>query len=244
MKRFYKAVAIAIAAFMTTNVQAQDETKYVKVETDQTDWSGEYLIVYEADDENNIAYVFDGSRTEIDKKNNFFELNNAKQEINGAEVRTINSSAEADGATFTITKAEKEGLYNIKSKSGYWIGFDSTEKDPETGEIEPNIESSNETPIDNSIAMQEGKTNIVVTSTNGFELRFNADEGKTRFRYHASGKKKAIKFYKKTSVSPTTAINTVSATTTNTQVYDLQGRSVSTTQPGHLYIENGKKVIK
>lgn len=247
MKKLYKTAAILFAAMMTTTAQAQDETvKYVKVTTEQADWSGEYLIVYEADDDNNIAYVFDGSREgdNLDKKNNFIELSNPTQEINGEEVRAIDASAEADASTFTVTSSATEGKYNIQSKSGSWIGFDSTEPDPETGEIEPDMETSEETPLDNAIAMQEGKTSIIVTAGNGFELRFNADEGKTRFRYHASGKKKAIKFYKKTVIDNPTAINTVSTSVENNQVYDLQGRNVTNPQAGRIYIKNGKKVVK
>lgn len=248
MKNFYKtAAALLFAAMMTTTAQAQDETvKYVKVTTEQADWSGEYLIVYEYDDDNNVAYVFDGSREgdNLDKKNNYIKLNNPEQEISGEEVRAIDSSAEADAATFTVTASANEGKYNIKSKSGSWIGFDSTEIDPETGVIEPDMETSTETPIDNTIAMQSGKTNVVVTAGNGFELRFNADDGKTRFRYHASGKKKAIKFYKKTIIGDATGISSASTKADNGLIYDLQGRTVSNPQAGHLYIKNGKKVIK
>lgn len=249
MKKFYKtAAALFFAAMMTTTAQAQDETvKYVKVTTEQADWRGEYLIVYEYDDDNNIAYIFDGAREgdNLDKKNNFIELSNPEQEVNGESVRAIDSSAEADAATFTVTASANEGKYNIMSKSGYWIGYDSTEPDPETGEIEPDMETSNETPIANHIAMQDGKTSVVVTAGNGFELRFNADDGKTRFRYHASGKKKAIKFYKKTVIGDNpTGITNVESKAQNGQIFDLQGRTVSNTQAGRIYIKNGKKIIK
>lgn len=251
MKKFYKtAAALLFAATMTTAAQAQDETvKYVKVTTEQADWCGEYLIVYEYDDDNNIAYVFDGSREgdNLDKKNNFIELSNPEQEVNGEAVRAINSSAEADAATFTVTNAaiEEEGMYFIQSKSGSWIGYDSTEPDPETGEVEPDMETSTENAFTNHIAMQEGKTSVVVTAGNGFELRFNADEGKTRFRYHASGKKKAIKFYKKTVIGDNpTGITNVESKAQNAQVYDIHGRTVTNPLAGRLYIKNGKKVIK
>lgn len=240
MKKIY---SFAVAALCAMSMSAQDVTKYVKVEVAPEDWCGEYLIVYEADDINNVANVFNGSLTDLDTKGNFFSANNPKQVINGTEVRAIDSSAEVDAATFIVTKSDKtEGCYFIQSKSGMWIGYNSTDPDPTSGEIEPNLKASNEKQYDNMIAMEDGKTSIVVTAKNGFELRFNNDDGKQRFRYHASGKKKAIKFYAKTTINEATGITTVAATSTSAALHDLMGRKVSAPQQGMIYILNGKKV--
>lgn len=229
-----------MTALLAVSANAQD---FVKVEEAPADWCGEYLIVYEADDENNIANVFNGSLTELDGKNNFIKLSNAKKTVDGKEVRVIEGTSEANDVSFTVTKSKNDGMYYIQSKSGYWIGYNSTDPDPESGEIEPNLKSSNEKQYDNSIAMESGKTNIVVTSKNGFELRFNNDSGKERFRYHASGKKKAIKFYKKVDNGVVDAISNVSAVQTNDVIRDITGRQVQNTLPGHIYIQNNKKVI-
>lgn len=242
MKKFLLLLSMA---FIALTVSAQDGiTKFVKVTQEPADWCGEYLIVYEADDVNHIAYVFNGGLDELDKKGNFFEATNDKEIIDGEEVRVIDCTNTTETATFTVTKStETEGMYYIQSKSGLWIGYNNTEPDPSTGEIEPNLKESNEKQFDNSIALADGGTNVVVTAKNGFELRFNNDAGKQRFRYHASGKKKAIKFYKKISITATDDVpadeNHASA-----PVYDLNGRQAVKMNVGNVYVSKGKKYIR
>lgn len=237
MKKIYSVI---LAALFAASASAQD-AKYVKVTEEPADWCGEYLIVYEADDDNNIAYVFNGGLDDLDSKSNFLEANNAKENIDGVEVRTIVSADNVDGATFTVTKSTAtDGKYYIQSKSGYWIGYNSTTPDPESGEIEPDLKASNEKQYDNAIALAEGSSSVTVTAKNGFELRFNNDSGKQRFRYHASGKKKSVKFYRKTMSA---AIVNVTAETTASVRHDLSGRQVQNLTPGMLYIQNNKKFI-
>lgn len=237
MKKF---VSLMIAAMVAASVTAQD-AKYVKVTEEPTDWCGEYLIVYEVDDDNNVVYVFNGALDVLDAKGNFFEASNPKELIGDTEVRVISSAVNVDAATFTVTKSTAtEGKYNIQSKSGYWIGYNSTTPDPTSGEIEPDLKSSNEKQYDNSITLAEGSSNVVVTSKNGFELRFNNDKDKQRFRYHASGKKKSIKFYKKTMSS---GIVNVPAESHITACHDLSGRQVDSLKPGHIYIQGKKKFV-
>lgn len=237
MKKIYSVI---LATFLAASASAQD-AKFVKVTEEPSDWSGEYLIVYEADDDNNVAYVFNGGLDDLDTKGNFLEASNPKEDIDGVEVRAISSSAKVDGATFTVTKSTAtDGKYYIQSKSGYWIGYNSTTPDPESGEIEPDLKASNEKQYDNDIALAEGSSSVMVTAKNGFELRFNNDSGKQRFRYHASGKKKAIKFYKKTEAA---AITNVTAEATPSVRHDLSGRQVQNLKPGMLYIQNNKKFI-
>lgn len=237
MKKLYSLI---FAALFAASASAQD-VKYVKVTEEPADWCGEYLIVYEADDDNNIAYVFNGALDELDAKGNFFEASNPKENVDGVEARTINSAANVDATTFTVTKsAETDGKYYIQSKSGYWIGYNSTTPDPSSGEIEPNLKASNEKQYDNAISLADGSSSVVVTAKNGFELRFNNDSGKQRFRYHASGKKKAIKFYKKTLPA---SITTVTADEISTVRHDIAGREVKSLKSGMLYIQNNKKFI-
>lgn len=237
MKKLYSLI---FAALFAASASAQD-VKYVKVTEEPADWCGEYLIVYEADDDNNIAYVFNGALDELDAKGNFFEASNPKENVDGVEARTINSAANVDAATFTVTKStETDGKYYIQSKSGYWIGYNSTTPDPSSGEIEPNLKASNEKQYDNAISLADGSSSVVVTAKNGFELRFNNDSGKQRFRYHASGKKKAIKFYKKTLPA---SITTVTADEISTVRHDIVGREVKSLKSGMLYIQNNKKFI-
>lgn len=237
MKKLYSLI---FAALFAASASAQD-VKYVKVTEEPADWCGEYLIVYEADDDNNIAYVFNGALDELDAKGNFFEASNPKENVDGVEARTINSAANVDAATFTVTKStETDGKYYIQSKSGYWIGYNSTTPDPSSGEIEPNLKASNEKQYDNAISLADGSSSVAVTAKNGFELRFNNDSGKQRFRYHASGKKKAIKFYKKTLPA---SITTVTADEISTVRHDIVGREVKSLKSGMLYIQNNKRFI-
>lgn len=239
-KLFTLALSLAFAA----GVSAQS-TKYVKVQTEPESWEGTYLIVYELDDENHVANVFDGSLEVLDAKANFFAASNPYQSINGEEVRTIDSSEQVDAATFTVTKSTTvEGSYYIQSKSGYWIGYNSTEPGDDGINPDPNLKYANDKQYDNTIALADGKTNVIVTSVNGFELRFNTDAGKERFRYHASGKKKAIKFYRQETVTEdgTTAISNPAATQQSTAVYNLQGQRVADDFRG-VVIKNGKKVM-
>ncbi len=132
-------------------------------------------------------------------KNISLKVNGVEQVKNGDLTGTDLTSfvaKEKRGATVAATVMGEDGSaaggvsYYIQSVSGYYIGYDNAEKG------EPNLEYSNETPFVNSIAMESGKTSInIIGSVGNYQLRFNADEGKERFRYHELGKKKGIKFY-------------------------------------------------
>lgn len=237
-----KNIALSVAMMLSATAFAQ-EANYVKVKEAPEDWSGEYLIVREYDDVNNIALVFNGALEDLDKKDNYIQASNPYITYENEEVRAIAGTETVDAATFIITpSAETEGMYYIQSKSGYWIGFNSTEPDPTTGVIEPNLKFSNEKQYDNSIALEEGGTNVIITAKNGFELRFNPDSGTLgRFRYHASGKKKSIKLYKKDMV--TDGIEEVSSELKASGVaYDIMGRKVNANSKG-LHIVDGKTVF-
>lgn len=245
MRKIYSlGMAMMMAVVFNVSALAQS-TKYVKVKDAPEDWSGTYLIVYE-DDANNQGIVFDGSLEDLDVVNNFFAVSNDYQKINGEDVRTIDSSEKVDGATFTISKSETEGIYNIVSASGCGIGYNKFDTDEQGNNIEEaDMSCKNGKTYDNTIAMQEGKTNVVITAKVGYELRYNTDEGKTRFRYYAPGKKKAIKLYRKTVIEDeTTAIKTLTKAETSAS-YTIQGMPVNKAVKGQIMISNGmKKVVK
>lgn len=244
MKKLYAIAFAALSVFaVSTNVFAQT-TKFVKIQQEPVDWTGTYLIVYE-DDVNNLGVIFNGSLEELDAKNNFITASNDYQKINGEDVRTIESTPETDAATFYVVKSENEGYYNICSASGSWIGYNSF-KDPAAPDA--NLKSDPEKRYDNTIAMQEGKTNVIVTAKVGYELRWNPDDGKTRFRYHEAGKKKAIKFYQKVMVDGDGNVVTAVASPkhadySSSVIYNLSGQKLSTLHRG-INIINGKKVVK
>lgn len=237
MKKLYTFAFAAMLAAMGCQAMAQT-TKYVKVTTEPADWTGTYLIVYEADDENNVAYVFDGALEgkSLDSKGNFFEASNPAGEDG---VRYIESNEQTDAAVFHITEdwaAPGPGTYHVKSASGYWIGYDNEEKG------EPNLEYSNESAFANKISMEEGKTSVnIYGKVSPYCLRFNADEGKERFRYHEEGKKKSIKLYQKVGDN-STAISDINANVTPSQVFNLQGQHIDGIQKG-MNIVGGKVVI-
>lgn len=240
-----KKILTILSLFAGISAMAQTVV-YQKIKDIQTDWSGEYLIVREIDDENNIARVFNGSLDELDVKGNFFDVSNPYDKN---DVRYIASTTEIDAATFTIAKsAGTEGAYTIKSKSGIWIGFEKT-VDIETGTPpDPGMKESSEMPLDNKIEAnydEENKLNINIVSKNGYHLRYNNDAGKERFRFHAEGKKKSVKLYKKVTVDNST-LTSVKVITLNEAadavLYDLMGRRVTEPKRG-IYVMNGAKVV-
>lgn len=238
MKKFYAFALTAALAMMGSAAMAQTY-KYVKVTEEPADWTGTYLIVYEADDDNNVAYVFDGSLEgkSLDSKGNFFEASNPAGEDG---VRCIESNEQTDAAVFNITQSIADvvpPIYYVQSASGYWIGYDNEEKG------EPNLEYSNETAFENTISMEEGKTSVnICGKVSPYCLRFNNDEGKQRFRYHEEGKKKSIKLYQKVEI-PGTGIATVENEYASKQVFNLQGQPVNGMQKG-LNVVDGKVVLK
>lgn len=101
------------------------ESAYIKVETEQEDWSGTYLIVSE---ENKLA--FNGSLNEndlfaTDKPNATTDIMISDNKIEIAET--------TDSYAFVIEKYN-EG-YSIKSASGCYIGFDLAKIVGTVGEI-------------------------------------------------------------------------------------------------------------
>lgn len=242
MKKFYTIIA---ALAVATGMMAQT-TKYVKVQAEPEDWSGTYLIVYE-DDVNNQAVIFNGALDDLDAVGNFITASNDKQTINGESVRVIEATEETNAAVFTVSKAETEGIYYIVSASGCGIGYNKFDKDPETGADieEPDMSCKKGKTYDNTIAMEEGKTNVIVTAKVGYQLRWNND--KDRFRYHEAGKKKSIKFYKKELVDAegniVTGVKNVNVNASENAVYNLAGQRVDASHNG-IVIKNGKKYMK
>lgn len=145
---------------------------YVKVTSAPSDWSGQYLIVYE---ESRVA--FNGSLEKLDDVGNTIEvtINNSKILAN----QTTNASA------FTI--APTDGGYTIKSASGYYIGQTSDAN---------GLASNTSTSYVNSLSINEANADII---SGGAYLRYNSASNQTRFRYYKSSSytgQKAIQLYK------------------------------------------------
>ncbi len=132
---------------------------YVKVTDAPADWSGQYVIVYEAS-----SYIFDGSLTTLDATGNY-----------QAVTITDNTIAAADGDAYSFTIAATGDAYTILSASGSYIGRTANSNGLDAGS----------TAHTNTISMDsDGSVNIV--GSGGAYLRFNKDSGQTRFRYFKS----------------------------------------------------------
>lgn len=149
---------------------------YTKVTTDLTNWSGKYLIVYEAG-----GKAFDGSLETLDATSNYIEV-----EITSS---TIVSDATTDASSFTI--AQSDGICTIKSNSGYYIGQTSN----------ANGLSQSTTAYTNNISYYADGESIDVISSGGAYLRFNYASNQLRFRYYKSDTftgQQPIQLYKQT----------------------------------------------
>lgn len=140
---------------------------YEKVTSELSDWSGQYLIVFET---NNVA--FDGSLDNLDSTPNTFEVT-----IDNAR---IESTATVDAKSFTI--APMTGGYSILASNGKYIGrgTNSNGLDRSDSELVNTIEWSNDNPV--------------ITGAGGRVLGFNNDANQKKFRY--LGSPAAIQLYK------------------------------------------------
>ena len=159
-------IVVLISAFSLSALSAV----YEKVTTAPSDWSGQYLIVYETG-----KVAFDGSRTTLDAVSNTVSVNIADNKIEATEAMKA--------AQFTINANG-----HIKSASGYYIGQTSNAN---------GLKSDASTTYKNTLSLNaDGTVNIV---SGGAYLRYNATSGQTRFRYYKSSSytgQKAICLYK------------------------------------------------
>ena len=150
---------------------------YTKVDEDYlTNWSGKYLIVYEAGNK-----AFDGSLETLDATNNYIDV-----EITSS---TIVSDATTDARSFTIVQSGEN--CTIKSNSGYYIGQTR----------DANGLSQSTTAYTNNISYYESGESIDIRSSGGAYLRFNSASNQLRFRYFKSGTftaQQPIQLYRKT----------------------------------------------
>ncbi len=140
---------------------------YVKVTTEPTDWSGDYLIVYE-----NSGKAFNGALSTLDANNNTITVSIFNNQIG--------STAETDAAIFTI--APMTDGYSIKSASGKYIGYSGSSN---------GLTASN-TALLNTITLSNGSIIIKGTGTSTLQYNGSAD----RFRYYGSTQN-SIQLYKK-----------------------------------------------
>lgn len=187
-----------VVSFSTT--AAQTTQYYEKVTSNLTDWSGEYLIVYEAG-----SKAFNGSLTTTLYRDNGFAVNISNNRIEKTETTAARQ--------FTI--AAVSGGYSIRTASGYYIG--NTQN---TNYIENDLNTVYYSSITYNTNGNNANGYVDIISSGGAYLRYNLTVGttKNRFCYIASGSVSddgtpVIQLYKLTSGGPTTPVATASVTT-------------------------------
>ena len=169
----------ANSTFAAQWAEPSDDATYVLVESTPSDWSGDYLIVY-----NDGPYAMDGSLTTLDAASNYKTVS--------IDSKTITVDGDEDDFYFTI-EPNSSG-YAIKAASGKYIGWASNSGNGLT---------SSDTALPVTLSLSGTDANIVGSA--GAYLRFNTQSGQTRFRFFKSSTytgQKAISLYKRTVVTP------------------------------------------
>ena len=151
-----------------------DTKYYVKVTSDLSDWSGQYLIVYEGGEDGNLA--FDGSLSKLDATNDYKVVTVVSDQIE--------SNVETDAIAFTIEPYNSG--YSIRSASGLYIYQTSDSNGLRTSDSEAG---------ENTISYTTEATIV----SGGAYLRFNSTSNQMRFRYYKSSSyqnQKPIALYK------------------------------------------------
>ena len=159
-----------------STAERKDKTQYyTKVTAASSDWSGEYLIVYE-----DGSLALNGALSSIDASGNYISV-----DINDGKV-VANAASKA--AAFTFAKSGNG--YSIKGTSGKFIGASSNSN---------TLQASN-TALENTVTYS-GSNGALVKGTAGAVLRYNT--AGTRFRYYKSSsyeQQAPIQLYKLTAV--------------------------------------------
>lgn len=176
---------------------AGETATWTKVTDAPADWSGEYLLVYEASETE--GYVFDGSLTTLDAIKNYTPV-----PISG------NTILMAPGQSISVIAVS--GGYVMKAANGEYI---YTSSDKNALDKTTNQATAEKHPISLSIGA-DGSADIVC---NGAHMRFNATSNQMRFRYYKSAtytSQKPVSLYKLTTGdTPTPPVETVEAPTAN-----------------------------
>lgn len=159
---------------------------YVKVTATPSDWEGDYLFVYEAE---NVA--FNGGLATLDAASNTIAVEIADGAIAANET--------TNAAKFTI--AAVEGGYSVKSASGQYIGVGTYGNGLKQADAVGKY-------VHNSMSIDaEGNAIIAIYNETWNEtgasmiLNYNANKSDKRFRYYKNGSQKKIQLYKFTASS-------------------------------------------
>ena len=159
---------------------------YVKVTATPSDWEGDYLFVYEAE---NVA--FNGGLATLDAAANTIAVEIADGVIAANET--------TNAAKFTL--AAVEGGYSVKSASGKYIGVSSYGNGlKQADDVGSYVHNSMSIDADGNaiIAIYNETWN---TTGGSMILNYNSNKSDKRFRYYKNGSQKKIQLYKFTASS-------------------------------------------
>lgn len=213
MKKLTLFVAALCATTMAVNAA---ETEWEKVTAEPTDWSGDYILVYEKTTKGapDSAYVWTGADTAFCYK----PVVIADKKVTGSDLVsiTIASTDKADSLSIIVNGGDNTGKY---------LGY--------TGE--KNGMNFSDDVIKNAISYDaQSKCVLIKSGTIPSTLAYNANAGtnNSRFRYYKSSQK-AVQLYKKvaSTVGPTTALENVEALEVyaeNGRIYAAEGARIFT----------------
>lgn len=170
-------VAVMCLSMLPLSIFAAETATFKKVTTAPSDWSGTYLLVYEAGADK--AYVFDGSLSSPDAINNYAEAEISSGTITASTGVAITIEAAADG-------------YLIKTASGKYIYASS-----DTNTLQSNEDATKAASCPHTLSIEGG--NAVIASSAGPHMCFNSASNQMRFRYYKSAtytKQKTVCLYK------------------------------------------------
>ena len=205
-------------AIYSKTVAGEGSGNYEKVTSTPSDWSGEYLIVYEAG-----KVIFNGSLDKPDVANNTLGVTISNGSISPTEA--------IEATRVTIAKSEK--VYTILTTKGKYIGNASNS----------NSLSASDSKLTNEISLNG--SDVTIKSSGGAHLRYNDASDQKRFRYIKSGSytgQKAIQLYRKQGASSTTYYSsTVSCPSVPTAVENESQKPKAKSQK---LLRNGRIVIQ
>ena len=154
------------------HAKAAGESTYVKVTEAPTDWTGEYVLVYE--NSATEAYVWTG----IEATNCYETTEIANSKITFAPTAKLNIASMTGGYSIKVAGGTNDGKYVVPSSNANGVKFQATA-------------------LASTLSITEGEATII--SSGGAYMRFNATSNQMRFRFFKSGTytgQKAVQLYK------------------------------------------------
>ena len=152
---------VMVLSMLPAAVFAAESATYTRVTADQTDWSGEYLLVYEAG-----SLAFDGSLSTPDAVNNHKAV-------------TIDGDTITADPAIAVTIEAVDGGYVLKSASGLYLYHNT-----EANKLSSTANQSTAAKYPLTIQVVDDGVDLALSS--GPHMRFNAAADQMRFRYYKS----------------------------------------------------------